>query len=83
MTRKTTKCRITGYKFTTQTVKMPENDCDVILQFPSGKEVLIQARPTNAEEDYDGSLDIILPEDMPVINWQGDDMEPAEITEIP
>jgi len=58
-------------------VEMPENDCDVILVFPSGKEITIQSRPSYADGDYAGSLDIILPECTCVICWKGDNMEPA------
>lgn len=38
-----------------------KKDCDVRIVFPGGKELLIEIRPSNAEEDYNGSLDIILP----------------------
>jgi hypothetical protein len=65
--------------FSTQLIKIPENDCDIVLQFPSGKELHIQCRPSNADINYNGSLDIILPEDMSVTNWQGDDMHPAPL----
>ena len=37
----------------------------------------IQARPSNADVNYNGSLDIILPDDQCVTNWKGDDMEAA------
>jgi hypothetical protein len=60
-----------------QTVILPDCDCDVILVFPSGKQMEIQCRPSNADEGYNGSLDIVLPEDMPVICWEGEDMKPA------
>lgn len=59
-------------------VEVPEHDFDLIIRFPNGKEVVVQARPSNADVDYKGSLDIILPEDQAVTNWQGDDMEAAK-----
>jgi hypothetical protein len=40
------------YKFKSKRVKIPNHDFDVILVFPSGKEVHIQSRPSNADEDY-------------------------------
>ena len=65
------------YKFKTTKVKIPTHDCDVELIFPSGNIITIQSRPSNAELEYNGSLDIILPFDQYVTNWKGDDMEPA------
>lgn len=62
--------------FKTIQVEMPHHDCDVLLTFPSGKTVIIQVRPSNADINYNGSLDIILPNDQLVTNWQGD-MSPA------
>ena len=64
-------------KFKEIKVKIPQFDCDVTLIFPSGKEVVIQARPSNADVNYNGSLDIILPDNQVVTNWWGDDMQPA------
>jgi hypothetical protein len=54
-----------------------EKDEDIILQFPSGKTLEIQLRPSNADVDYNGSLDIILPENQVVTCWWGDDMTPS------
>lgn len=65
-------------KFKTITVEAPDHDFDLVLRFPNGKEVTIQARPSNADLDYNGSLDIILPENAAVTNWSGDDMKPAK-----
>jgi hypothetical protein len=62
-------------------VDVPQYDCDITLKFPSGKVIVIQARPSNAEADYNGSLDFILPENMGVTNWIGDDMEPAPMVD--
>ena len=59
-------------------VELPTIDADVVIVFPGGKEMVVQARPSNAEENYNGSLDIILPEDQLVLVWKGDDMEPSE-----
>lgn len=65
-------------EFSIQTVIIPDHDCDLVLVFPSGKEISIQHRPSNASgEDYQGSLDFILPEDTCVTNWKGDSMQPA------
>jgi hypothetical protein len=58
-------------------VNVPEGDCDVILNLPSGKQVVVQLRPSNADTNYNGSLDIILPEDTLVACYIGDDLEPA------
>lgn len=63
--------------FTEKRITMPNSDCDVVLAFPGGKELLIQARPSNADVGYNGSLDIILPDNQPVTNWEGDDMKAA------
>lgn len=64
-------------RFKNIVVKIPDADCDVELQFTSGKVLVIQCRPSNADTDYNGSLDIILPEDGIVCLWKGDDMEAA------
>jgi len=70
-------------KFSEKKIKVPNHDCDLVLVFPSGKEITIQARPSNADVDYNGSLDIILPEDQVVTNWKGDNMEPAPASKLP
>lgn len=68
----------TLYKFREVRVEMPDDrDSDVVLEFPGGSEVTIQARPSNADVDYNGSLDIILDRNRNVTNWEGDDMEPS------
>lgn len=64
-------------KFTELTVEVPDHDCDITLQFPSGKDVVVQARPSNADTNYNGSLDIILHDNTHVICWYGDDMADA------
>ncbi len=43
-------------------IPVPETDSDIVIVFPNGKELLIQLRPSNADINYSGSLDIILPE---------------------
>lgn len=65
-------------KYKKKKVKIPNHDFDLVLTFHNGKEVIIQARPSNADVDYNGSLDIILPENMHVANWAGDEMKPAK-----
>lgn len=64
-------------KFATYHVDIPEHDCDLELRLSSGKMVVVQFRPSNADRNYNGSLDIILPENTCVTNWEGDDMQPA------
>lgn len=55
---------------------------DIILVMPNGKEVIIQYR-NYGDEDSQGypcatpCIDIILPENCPVSNWEGSDMKPA------
>lgn len=66
-------------KFKTINVAMPKHDADVVLTFPGGEKVTIQARPSNADMGYNGSLDIILPDDQAVTCWKGDDMEAAPV----
>jgi hypothetical protein len=63
--------------FTQLNVDLPENDCDVVIKFPGGKLLTIQARPSNCHENYNGSLDIILPENKLVTSWIGEDMKDA------
>jgi hypothetical protein len=65
-------------KFKEIKVKLPRHDADVVIEFPGGKTLTIQARPSNADVNYNGSLDIILPDNQAVTNWEGDDMKPAK-----
>lgn len=65
-------------KFSNRTINIPDNDCDITLKFKNGKEITIQCRPSNADVGYEGSLDIILPENQSVICWEGDNLEPAK-----
>ena len=62
----------------TKVIDIPDCDCDLVLKFPSGAELLIQARPSNADVNYKGSLDIVLPENEWVTTWRGDDMESSD-----
>ena len=64
-------------KFKTIQVQLPKHDADVVIVFPGGDKLLVQARPSNASEDHNGSLDIILPRDECITCWRGDDMEDA------
>ena len=59
-------------------VDVSENDCDVVLRFRGGKEIIVQCRPSNADVGYEGSLDILLPENQVVTCWEGDEMQPAK-----
>ena len=59
-------------------VRVPNCDCDIVLQFPCGKAIIVQCRPSNADEGYEGSLDIVLPEDQTVTCWEGDEMKAAK-----
>jgi hypothetical protein len=66
-----------------KTILIPHNDCDVVLKWPGGQTVTIQIRTSNADiGGYAGSLDIILPDDMPVTCWQGDNMEPSKCSHV-
>ena len=58
-------------------VELPKWDADVVIVFPGGEELVVQARPSNADVNYNGSLDIILPTDQVVTARKGDDMEHA------
>lgn len=57
-----------------QRISIPDGDNDVILVFPNGKEIHIQIRPSNADTNYNGSLDICLPEPATVTTWQDMDL---------
>lgn len=69
------------YKFTESLHDAPDHDCDFIIKFPGGQQLVIQLRPSNADEGYQGSLDIILPYDQPVACFKGDDLLPAKPVE--
>ena len=53
-------------------VNLPQDqETDVVLVLPNGQEITLQYRLEQP------SIDVCLPEDLYVTNWQGDDMEPA------
>jgi hypothetical protein len=63
-------------------VELPAHDCDVVVVFPGGEKIVLQARPSNADTKrdrsiYNGSLDFILPRDTHVTAWIGDEMKPS------
>ena len=60
-----------SYKFSEHTIQLEQHDCDVNLRLPNGEVIAVQYRV----EGY--SIDVCLPQDLSVINWTGDDMEPA------
>ena len=64
-------------QFTEQRIEVPSHDHDVIVVLPNGKEVTLQLRPSNADDNYNGSLDLVLPDNQAVTCWQGDDMDAA------
>jgi hypothetical protein len=72
---------VSGYRFSEAKLEVPDHDMDLSLVFPNGKTITVQIRPSNADflpnEIYEGSIDIILPENQCVTNWKGDDMEPG------
>jgi len=63
------------YKHSDFCVDIPNHDCDVTIKLNSGKEILVQIRPSNADGDYNGSLDVILSENLVVLCYEGDNME--------
>jgi len=54
-------------------IQLPLHDTDVTLVLPSGEKVIVQYRTCNEHP----SIDVCLPYDTCVINWKGDDMQPA------
>jgi len=64
-------------KFIERRIAVPSHDCDIVLEFPGGKQMTIQCRPSNADTNYNGSLDILLPNNTCVCCWKGQDMEAA------
>lgn len=72
------KREIADMLFKTINVEVPSHDCDVEIVFPGGEKMIVQCRPSNASESYEGSLDIILPKDQIVLVWEGDDMKPSK-----
>lgn len=72
-----------NYKFTEIHQEAPDHDCDFIINFPGGKQLVIQLRPSNADEDYNGSLDFILPYNMNIVCFKGDDLQVADVVVSP
>lgn len=62
--------RLNGYAFSDVKVQLPKNDTDIVVSLPNGDCITLQFR-------IEGSLDILLPENMAVHNWQGTNMKPA------
>ena len=60
-----------GYVYDHNTIQLPENDADIELKFPNGKTMTLQWRVESP------SIDVLLPETLPVSNWIGTDMKPA------
>lgn len=59
-------------------INLPKDDADVTLVFPGGEKLVVQARPSNADGNYNGSLDVILPDDSLVTVFRGDDLDKSE-----
>jgi hypothetical protein len=57
-------------------VEAPNHDCDIVIKI-GGKDLVLQLRPSNADLNYNGSLDIIFPQDNLITCWEGDDMKDA------
>ena len=62
--------------FKEQTIKLTNVDTDVTLEFPGGQEVTVQWRVEGP------SIDIILPENCAVNNWEGADMKMAKAIDL-
>lgn len=63
-------------------VDVPKIDCDVMIKLPGGVDwIQVQLRPSNADTNYNGSLDVILPRNQAVTLWSGDDMQPSTAVE--
>jgi hypothetical protein len=60
-----------GYNYSEAELEMPAHDTDVALIMPNGHRIIVQFRVESP------SIDICLPENLPVSNWEGLDMKPA------
>lgn len=63
--------KVNHHTYDQAVIHLPNNEMDILLVFPNGKEMEIQFRlggPT---------IDICLPVPVSVTNWIGDDMYPA------
>lgn len=64
--------RIGHNTYSEMSVQLATHDTDINVLLPNGEQVILQFRVESP------SLDIILPGDLPVTNWSGDDMQPAK-----
>jgi len=64
--------------YSQQIIEIPEHDFDLTLKFSSGKVIHLQHRPSNADTNYNGSFDIIMPEDVIICTFKGEELEPSE-----
>ena len=69
--RESTERAESGYASSEVEIKLPVHDTEVLLILPNGEEIICQFRIEGP------SIDFCLPEDMPVHNYKGDDLEPA------
>ena len=67
-----TTCKKSGkYEYGETLLQLPDHDFDINLRLPNGQLVALQWRIESP------SMDVVLPENLSVVNWIGDDMEPA------
>ena len=60
-------------RFTEHEINLPsDHECDISLIFPNDKVMQLQYRLESP------SIDVVLPDNLSVITWKGDDMEPSE-----
>lgn len=62
------------------TIYMERDDIDIDLVFESGAVITLQHRPSNADTDYKGSFDVILPDDT-IVNAYTGDLAPSRSVE--
>ena len=60
------------HTYSEMSVQLAAHDTDINVLLPNGERVILQFRVESP------SLDIILPGDLPVANWEGDDMQAAK-----
>jgi len=61
-----------SYRFGTVEVTLPHHECDVNLRLPHGEVIALQYRLESP------SIDVVMPDNVAVTNWEGDDMQPAK-----
>jgi hypothetical protein len=60
-------------------IRVPDTiDFDIDVVFPNGKTLQIQCRPSNASYNYNGSLDVILPDNQVVGTYFGNDLQKSK-----